>query len=161
MQKARRHPELSGLRPLVSVQFQVLFHSPQWGPFHLSLTVLCSIGDSGVFSLTGWSRRIQTGFLVSRPTRVCLRKSSDFQLPGCHRLWLSFPEYLPNLMVCHLRGDPCVAHRHPATPIAQRTGPWHAIGLGSSPVARRYLGNHSCFLFLKLLRYFNSLRYPD
>ena len=38
MQKARRHPE--GLRPLVSTQFQVLFHSPAWGTFHLSLTVL-------------------------------------------------------------------------------------------------------------------------
>ena len=38
MQKARRHPE--GLRPLVSVWFQGLFHSPSWGSFHLSLTVL-------------------------------------------------------------------------------------------------------------------------
>ena len=38
MQKARRHPE--GLRPLVGVWFQVLFHSPNRGAFHLSLTVL-------------------------------------------------------------------------------------------------------------------------
>jgi hypothetical protein len=38
MQKARRHPK--GLRPLVSVWFQVLFHSPVRGSFHLSLTVL-------------------------------------------------------------------------------------------------------------------------
>ncbi len=38
MQKARRHPE--GLRPLVSVWFQVLFHSLVQGSFHLSLTVL-------------------------------------------------------------------------------------------------------------------------
>ena len=38
MQKARRHPE--GLRPLVSTWFQVLFHSPVRGTFHLSLTVL-------------------------------------------------------------------------------------------------------------------------
>ena len=39
MQKARRHP-LKGLRPLVSAQFQVLFHPPVRGAFHLSLTVL-------------------------------------------------------------------------------------------------------------------------
>ena len=39
MQKARRHPS-SGLRPLVSVRFQVLFHSLIQGTFHLSLTVL-------------------------------------------------------------------------------------------------------------------------
>ena len=38
MQKARRHPK--GLRPLVGVWFQVLFHSPVRGSFHLSLTVL-------------------------------------------------------------------------------------------------------------------------
>ena len=38
MQKARRHPE--GLRPLVSVWFQVLFHSSVRGSFHLSFTVL-------------------------------------------------------------------------------------------------------------------------
>ena len=34
---------LSGLKPLqllVSIQFQVLFHSPRRGSFHLSLTVL-------------------------------------------------------------------------------------------------------------------------
>ena len=39
MQKARRHPQ-KGLRPLVSVWFQDLFHSVIHGSFHLSLTVL-------------------------------------------------------------------------------------------------------------------------
>ena len=38
MQKARRHP--IGLRPLVGVWFQDLFHSLIQGSFHLSLTVL-------------------------------------------------------------------------------------------------------------------------
>ena len=33
-------------------------------------------------------------------------------------------------------------------------------GLGSSPVARRYWGNHSYFLFLRLLRCFSSPRSP-
>ena len=40
MQKARSHPECSGLLPLVSARFQVLFHSLAQGAFHLSLTVL-------------------------------------------------------------------------------------------------------------------------
>ena len=40
MQKARSHPDKSGLLPLVSARFQVLFHSPVRGAFHLSLTVL-------------------------------------------------------------------------------------------------------------------------
>ena len=41
MQKARRRPErIIGLRLLVDTRFQVLFHSPNRGAFHLSLTVL-------------------------------------------------------------------------------------------------------------------------
>jgi hypothetical protein len=67
MQKARRHPV--GLRPLVGNWFQVLFHSPIRGSFHLSLTVLYAIGLSRVFSLTGWSRLIRPGFLVSGVTQ--------------------------------------------------------------------------------------------
>ena len=41
---------------------------PSRGSFHLSFTVLCSIGHQRVFSLTGWSPLIPTGFLVSRGT---------------------------------------------------------------------------------------------
>ena len=36
--------------------------------------------------------------------------------------------------------------------------PWHGLNhtsLGSSPFARHYLGNHNCFLFLRLLRCFS------
>ena len=68
MQKARRHPT-KGLRPLVGVRFQVLFHPLIQGTFHLSLTVLFAISLCAVFSLTGWYRWIQTGFLWSRPTQ--------------------------------------------------------------------------------------------
>ena len=51
MQKARRH-RIYRLRPLVGAWFQVLFHSPHRGAFHRSLTVLSTIGLTGVFSLT-------------------------------------------------------------------------------------------------------------
>ena len=45
MQKARSQSHIqanldANLLPLVSVWFQALFHSPHWGAFHLSLTVL-------------------------------------------------------------------------------------------------------------------------
>ena len=56
------------LRPLVGTRFQVLFHSPHRGSFHLSLTVLCAIGRQRVLSLGGWSPLIPAGFLVSRGT---------------------------------------------------------------------------------------------
>ena len=36
----------------------------------------------------------------------------------------------------------------------------NAAGLGFSPFARHYWGNHSCFLFLQVLRCFSSLRSP-
>ena len=36
---------------LVGTGFQILFHSPHRGSFHLSLTVLYAIGDMHVFSL--------------------------------------------------------------------------------------------------------------
>ena len=68
MQKARRH-QINRLRPLVGAWFQVLFHSPHRGTFHRSLTVLSTIGLTGVFSLTGWSRLIRAGFHVSRVTQ--------------------------------------------------------------------------------------------
>ena len=69
MQKARRHPGKPELRPLVSTRFQVLFHSPSRRSFHLSLTVLVHYRSWSVFSLGGWCRRLQTGFLRSRPTQ--------------------------------------------------------------------------------------------
>ena len=48
---------------------------PSRGSFHLSLTVLYSIGHQVVFSLTRWSSLVPTGFLVSRgtPDLACLR----------------------------------------------------------------------------------------
>ena len=44
----------------------------------------------------------------------------------------------------------------PTTPHLRR----HKCGLGCSPVARHYWGNHCCFLFLEVLRCFSSLRSP-
>ncbi len=41
----------AGLRLLVSMRFQVLFHSPFRGSFHLSLTVLVHYRSHIVFSL--------------------------------------------------------------------------------------------------------------
>ena len=44
------------------------FSLPSRGPFHLSLTVLFSIGHWVVFRLGGWAPQLQTGFHVSGPT---------------------------------------------------------------------------------------------
>src|SRR5215207_9421324 len=62
--------QISRILPLlVSARFQVLFHSPNRGAFHLSLTVLVHYRSSSVFSLGRWSPQLPTGFLVSRGTQ--------------------------------------------------------------------------------------------
>src|SRR5687767_11060651 len=46
------------LERLVSRRFQVLFHSPNRGTFHLSLTVLVHYRSPNVFSLGEWTPQI-------------------------------------------------------------------------------------------------------
>ena len=65
---------------------------PSRGSFHLSLTVLCSIGHQVIFSLGGWSPLLPTGFHVSCGTLGHgLNRRSPCRLPGFHRLWPAFP----------------------------------------------------------------------
>ena len=99
-----------------------------------------------VFSLGGWCRRIQTGFLRSRPTQD--------------------PPTLPMLAGTGL--SPSAAGLPRPFPFAwirdvgvlQPRARLDAPGLGSFPFARRYLGNHCYFLFLRVLRCFSSPRVP-
>ena len=51
---------------------------PSRGPFHLSLTVLSSIGHWVVFRLGGWALLLHTGFHVSGTTLVPRSLSSPF-----------------------------------------------------------------------------------
>ncbi len=74
MQKARRHPPPSSEETdraptacMHTVSGSVSLAVRR--SFHLSLTVLSTIGHRLVFSLGRWSSRIQPGFHVSRPTR--------------------------------------------------------------------------------------------
>ena len=69
MQKARRHPPEGRLRPLVGVRFQGLFTPLLAVLFTFPSRYWFTIGLSGVFSLTGWCRQFQTGFLRSRLTQ--------------------------------------------------------------------------------------------
>ena len=74
MQKARSHPRIprKGLQAPTACMHKVSgsLSLAVRRSFHLSLTVLSTIGHELVFSLGGWSPLIQTGFLVPRPTRV-------------------------------------------------------------------------------------------
>ena len=77
MQKVRRRPT-KRLRPLVDSKFQVLFHSPNRGSFHLSLAVLVRYRLIYIFSLTEWSPWIHTRFHVSGATQDTPRASRVF-----------------------------------------------------------------------------------
>ena len=52
---------LLALQLLVSLRFQVLFHSPNRGTFHLSLTVLVHYRSPSVFSFGEWTPQLPTG----------------------------------------------------------------------------------------------------
>ena len=55
------HRPTIALRLLVGLRFQVLFHSPQRGTFHLSLTVLVHYRSPDVFSLGEWTPQLPAG----------------------------------------------------------------------------------------------------
>jgi hypothetical protein len=93
--------------------------------FHLSLTVLCTIGHRFVFSLGGWSPQIQSGFHVPRPTRVPQPLPTYVSRTGLSPSTVRRPRRLP-LRVRELSLRP----HNPAEVTPD--------GLGSSPFARRY-----------------------
>ena len=132
---------------LVSVWFQVLFHSPRRGSFHLSLTVLVHYRSQSVFSLAGWSRQIPAGFHVSRGTQDPTKESSVFAYGAVTLSGRPF-------QTARLTSD--FPHRGPTTP----RSPFESHGLGSSGFARHYFRNHVCFLFLWVLRWFTSPGLP-
>ena len=104
-----------------------------------------TIGLTGVFSLAGWSRRIHAGFLVPRATQDYTRREASSRTGlSPSTAGLSRPVLLvaPSCHVVVLLPRACLDTR----------------GLGWSPFARHYLGNHCCFLFLQVLRCFSSLR---
>jgi hypothetical protein len=69
LQKARRQGS-KPLRPVVSIRFQILFHSPRRGSFHLSLTVLLHYRSSSVFSLGQWTAQLPTELACSVVLRI-------------------------------------------------------------------------------------------
>ena len=69
------------LRLLVSLWFQVLIHSPNWGTFHLSLTVLVHYRSSSVFSLGEWTPQIPTGLACPAVLRY-LAEVNQFSYTG-------------------------------------------------------------------------------
>ena len=66
---AIRRPHIA-LRLFVSIRFQVLFHSPNRGAFHLSLTVLVHYRSLRVFSLGKWTYLLPAGLACPAVLKV-------------------------------------------------------------------------------------------
>ena len=75
------------LRLLVSIRFQVLFHSPNRGAFHLSLTVLVHYRSSSVFSLGEVDPPVSDRISVPGSTQDIRRKTISFRIRDYHPLW--------------------------------------------------------------------------
>ena len=137
------HGHLS-LPLLVSIRFQVLFHSPPGVLFTFPSRYCFAIGHWVVFSLGGWAPRLQTGLHVSGPTP-----------DPTSLLWISPTGVSPSAPdlsgVLRLSSKVHVVVHTPESKLS---------GLGSFPFARRYYENRCFFLFLGLLRCFSSPRFP-
>ena len=121
--------------PLLTVLFT--FPSRYWS----------TIGLLVVFSLGGWCRRIQAGFLRSRPTQDLPLQKTILSPTGLS----PSTAVLSSTLLLGYSLDLRVLQ-----PRSRRNG----SGLGSSAFARHYSRNHYCFLFLCLLRCFSSAGSP-
>ena len=146
MQKARRRP-IKGLRPLVDARFQVLFHSPARGAFHLSLTVLVRYRSLGSIQPCRMVPADSHGIPPVPRYSGCRCGWTRFRVRDSHPLRCAFPGRFPYQLFAG------VAVLLPRARLDAR-------GLGFSPFAHHYLGNHCCFPFLRLLRCFSSAGSP-
>ena len=139
LQKVRDHAHMA-LSLLVSLRFQVLFHSPPGVLFtfpsrYYSLSVTWSY-------LAFWDgpHFFRQDFSCPDVLRIPLA-CSKFHLREFHPLCSTFP------------GNSTIH----STAISRSLPQSHyVIGLGFSDFARHYFRNHYCFLFLRVLRCFSS-----
>ena len=131
LQKVRHHKfnsAVSACKHRVSGSLSL----PSRGAFHLSLTVLYSIGHMVVFSLMRWSSLLPSGFLVSRRTP----DTSELTIPSTTGL-LPCLAYLSRYLRLKLSSSSEVLY-----PVRIAT-----YGLGSSAFARHYLRNRCLLSF--------------
>ena len=84
------HRPIIALQLIVSLRFQVLFHSPHRGTFHLSLTVLVHYRLPNVFSLGEWTPQFPTGLACPVVLRI-LDGVFQFSHTGLSPSMVGFP----------------------------------------------------------------------
>ena len=142
MQKARRRP-FQGSDRLWTHGFRFSFTPLPGVLFTFPSRYSFAIGLSVVFSLAGWCRQIHTGFLRSRATQ-------DARRPRPHSGYGALTPFGPPSQ------DGSPMRPSALMRVLQPRRRLDAGGLGPSPFAHHYLGNHCCFLLLRVLRCFSS-----
>src|SRR5690625_361546 len=155
--KGTPSPQLWRLRRIVSIRFQVLFHSPPGVLFTFPSRYLSAIGHQVVFRLSKWSCQIHTGFHGPRATRDPHREAPPFRLRGSHPLCPAFPDRSTMTTLYHSPPGRQTRLAGPTTPKVQRlpsiTHPRFSLIRFRSPLLTEYL-------FLWVLRCFTSPRSP-
>ena len=139
--------------------FQVLFHSPLGVLFTFPSRYWFTIGYRVVFSLRRWASRIRTGFHVTRTTWEYIKKGCRISLTGlspsmaCHIQTSSTIRQLCNL--------PAASYHHQNAsrdPKSTTDMTFNILLVWAVPLslAATY-GIAYCFIFLQVLRCFNSL----
>lgn len=128
------------LSQLAGTGFQVLFHSPPGVLFTFPSRYYTLSVTKEYLALRGGPRVFRQGFSCLVLLWI-LSRFARFRIRDFHALWLRLS------MRILLTGSIDYTVRTPESKLS---------GLGSSAFARRYLRNHFCFLFLRLLRCFSS-----
>ena len=137
---------INQLRPLVSARFQVLFHSLVQGAFHLSLTVL--VHYRSLSSIQPYRMVPADSDRISR-----VPPYSGYHYFKSYYVYGAITRYGQTFQTVLLLIISVIVVLQPQFCL-------NKIGLGCSPFDRHYLGNHFCFLFLRLLRCFSSPGQP-
>ena len=134
------------LRPLVGARFQVLFHSPVRGAFHLSLTVL--VHYRSLSSIQPYRMVPADSDRISR-----VPPYSGYHYLLSYYVYGAITRYGPTFQTVLLLINSVVVVLQPQVCL-------NNLGLGCSHFDRHYSGNHYCFLFLRLMRCFSSPGLP-
>jgi hypothetical protein len=133
---ARVTSRATELPPPVDIRFQVLFHSPHRGAFHLSLTVL--VHYRSLASMQPWEVVLPASHRVSRAPWYsgCEPKEAPpFRLPGCHRLWRAVPDPSPMPPLAHSSSAVERAPTHPHNPTGPTPPRCHGPAVWAPPVS--------------------------
>ena len=149
------------LRLIVGTRFQVLFHSAPAVLFTFPSRYSSLSVAREYLALGGGPPRFPRGSSCPAVLGVPEPKSHVFRLRGSHPLRPAFPCRSATHMISHFGEElQSLIFRSPLPLHCNGCNLSRSSGLGSSAFARHYLRNHSCFLFLEVLRCFSSLGCP-